>query len=228
MSAYVVIKIGGEVVASPHMAAIAADVAEMQARGERVVVVHGGGPQATDLQKKLGQTPNIVAGRRITDADTLDVMKMVVGGMVNVDACAALLAAGASPVGLHGASASTVARGEAPAAGHDRWGPDPVDFGSRGRRGRVNEELLALLSRAGLRARSSPRLGADREGHVYNINADIVANQRGRRPRRQGAGAGERRARGHARREPTRARASRGCRSPRGGEPSPRASSPGG
>ncbi|HEY6461245.1 MAG TPA: acetylglutamate kinase, partial [Polyangiaceae bacterium] len=69
MSEYVVVKLGGEVVAGSHMAAIAADVAEMQARREKVVVVHGGGPQATDLQKKLGQTPKIVAGRRITDAE---------------------------------------------------------------------------------------------------------------------------------------------------------------
>ena len=66
------------------------------------------GPQATELQKRLGQTPNIVAGRRITDAETLEVMKMTVAGKVNVDLCAALLAAGANPVGLHGASAGTV------------------------------------------------------------------------------------------------------------------------
>src|SRR6202035_801007 len=94
VSAYVVLKLGGEVVASAHMAAIAADVAEMQSRGERVVLVHGGGPQATELQKKLGQTPRIVAGRRITDADALDVMKMVVAGKLNVDAGSAVLPAG--------------------------------------------------------------------------------------------------------------------------------------
>src|SRR6185295_6445229 len=68
---YVVLKLGGEVVQGEHMAAIAADVAEMRAAGRAVVVVHGGGPQATDLQKRLGQTPKIVAGRRITDAETL-------------------------------------------------------------------------------------------------------------------------------------------------------------
>jgi len=106
--AYVVIKLGGEVVSGPHMAAIAADIGEMRSRGERVVLVHGGGPQATDLQKRLGQTPKIVAGRRITDADALEVMKMIVAGKVNVDACSALLAAGVSPVGLHGASALSV------------------------------------------------------------------------------------------------------------------------
>ena len=92
MSEYVVIKLGGEVIASAYMPAIAADVAEMQARGERVVIVHGGGAQATDLQKKLGQTPKIVAGRRVTDADALEVIKMIVAGKMNVDVeCSPLL-----------------------------------------------------------------------------------------------------------------------------------------
>ena len=104
----VVIKLGGEVVQGPYMAIIAADVAEMRAAGTPVVIVHGGGPQATELQRRLGQTPKIIGGRRITDTDTLEVMKMTVAGKVNVDLCAALVAAGAKPVGLHGASACTV------------------------------------------------------------------------------------------------------------------------
>ncbi|MEA2749844.1 MAG: acetylglutamate kinase, partial [Myxococcales bacterium] len=97
----VVVKLGGEVVQGPYMAAIAADVAEIRAAGAPVVLVHGGGPQATELQKRLGQTPKIVGGRRVTDQDTLEVMKMIVAGKVNVDLCAALVAGGAKPVGLH-------------------------------------------------------------------------------------------------------------------------------
>lgn len=176
MGEYVVVKLGGEVVASNHMAAIAADVAEMQARKERVVVVHGGGPQATDLQKRLGQTPKIVAGRRITDAETLEVMKMIVAGKVNVDACAALVAAGAKPVGLHGASALTVRAVKRPPRVVTGAGPDPVDFGHVGDVTGVNEELIALLSQAGY-VPVVACLGADAEGRVYNINADIVANR---------------------------------------------------
>ena len=101
----VVVKLGGEVVADASaLGAIAADVAGLSASGTRVVVVHGGGPQATKLQEQLGQTPRKIAGRRVTDEATLDVMKMVVAGKLNVDVCAALVAAGARPVGLHGAS----------------------------------------------------------------------------------------------------------------------------
>lgn len=176
MSAYVVIKLGGEVVSSATMAAVAADVAAMQARRERVVVVHGGGPQATELQKRLGQTPKIVAGRRITDAETLDVMKMVVAGKVNVDACAALLAAGARPVGLHGASALTVQAVKRPPRVVTGGGPDPVDFGHVGDVTGVNVDLLAQLSLAGY-VPVVASLGADGEGNVYNINADVVANR---------------------------------------------------
>lgn len=190
----VVVKLGGEVVAaarttdSPqegnapdqkwgaHLAAIAADLAELRASGARVVVVHGGGPQATALQKQLGQTPNMVAGRRVTDADTLEVMKMAVAGKVNVDLCAALLAAGARPVGLHGASSCAVRAVRRPPRVVSGGGPAPIDFGFVGDVVDVNRELLALLTGAGHVAVLAC-LGADQAGNVFNINADVVANK---------------------------------------------------
>ena len=73
------IKIGGEIVDSPQMEIVAHGIVELQSAGYHGVLVHGGGAQATAMQKKLGQTPNIVGGRRITDKNALDVMKMVVG-----------------------------------------------------------------------------------------------------------------------------------------------------
>jgi acetylglutamate kinase len=176
MSDYVVIKLGGEVVASPAVAAIAADIAQMQARGERVVVVHGGGAQATALQKRLGQTPKIVAGRRVTDADALEVIKMVVAGKMNVEACAALLAAGARPVGLHGASALAVRATRRPPRVVAGAGPDPIDFGMVGDVAGVNRDLVELLSGAGY-VPVLACLAADERGTVLNINADVVANR---------------------------------------------------
>lgn len=172
----VVIKLGGEVVQGPHMAAIAADVAEMQRAGVSVVIVHGGGPQATELQKKLGQTPTIIGGRRVTDAATLDVMKMIVAGKMNVDLCAALVAAGARPVGLHGASSLAVLAKRRPPKLVTGGGPDPVDFGFVGDVVGVNVELIALLSGAGYLPVLAC-LGADERGATFNINADAVANQ---------------------------------------------------
>jgi acetylglutamate kinase len=172
----VVLKLGGEVVAGEHMAMVAADVAEMRAMGQAVVVVHGGGPQATELQKRLGQTPKIVAGRRITDEGALEVMKMTVAGKVNVDVCAALVGAGAKPVGLHGASALLIRAVKRPPRVVAGGGPDPIDFGHVGDVVGVNAELVSLLSNAGY-VPVIACLGADEKGGVYNINADIVANK---------------------------------------------------
>jgi acetylglutamate kinase len=163
-------------VQGPHMAAIAADVAEMRAAGTPVVIVHGGGPQATELQKRLGQTPKIVGGRRITDEETLEVIKMTVAGKVNVDLCAALIAGGAKPVGLHGASACTVLATRRPPTMVTGGGPEPVDFGYVGDVVGVNDALIGLLVGDGF-VPVIACLGADEKGGVYNINADAVANQ---------------------------------------------------
>jgi acetylglutamate kinase len=175
-SSVVVIKLGGEVVQGPHMAAIAADVTDLRRSGVCVVMVHGGGPQATHLQKRLGQTPKIVGGRRITDAETLDVMKMAVAGQVNVDLCGALVRAGTKPVGLHGASACTVHAKRRPPTVVTGGGPDPIDFGFVGDVVGVNAALIGLLNGAGY-VPVIACLGADESGEVYNINADAVANQ---------------------------------------------------
>ena len=140
-------------------------------------MVHGGGPQATELQKQLGQTPNIVAGRRVTDAATLDVMKMIVAGLVNVDLCAALVRAGCKPVGLHGASSGAIQREEAAAEGHRGRGAGSHRFRPRRRRDRrePGAPLAARHERA--TSRCSRASAATTSGQTYNINADTVANQ---------------------------------------------------
>lgn len=171
----IVIKVGGDVVASEAMAAVASDVAALTARGERVVLVHGGGPQATAMQRRLGIEPNVVAGRRITDAQTLDVMKMIVAGQLNVDLCAALLAAGARPVGLHGASSHAVRARRRPPRIVSGGGHEPIDFGLVGDVVGFNLPLITTLLDAG-HVPVIACLGADDAGTVLNINADIIAN----------------------------------------------------
>jgi acetylglutamate kinase len=175
VSSTVVVKLGGNMATGEHAPAIAADIAAL-AGDHRVVVVHGGGPQATAMQERLGQEPNVVAGRRITDADALEVMKMVVGGQINIDLCRALLAAGARPVGLHGASSRAIAARKRPPRVVTGFGDEPVDFGWVGDVVGVNRDLLELLGEAGY-VPVLACLGADEAGEVYNINADIVANQ---------------------------------------------------
>jgi acetylglutamate kinase len=167
----IVLKIGGEVITSPALPMIARDIARIGS----AVVVHGGGALASEVQRSLGQVPNIVGGRRITDQAALDVIKMVVAGRMNVDLCAALVAAGAQPVGLHGASSLVVRAVKRPPRVMPGTDGLPIDFGFVGDVTGVNAALLSLLLGAGFLPVLAC-LGADENGAVYNINADTVAN----------------------------------------------------
>jgi acetylglutamate kinase len=173
MSGGIVVKIGGEVVGSGEAALLARD---LHALGGRIAIVHGGGPQATALQKQLGLETRQIAGRRVTDAATLDVMKMAVAGKLNVDLCAILVAAGVQAVGLHGASALAVRAVKRPPKVYAGAGPDPVDLGLVGDVTGFNLALLDTLWGAGY-VPVIACLGADADGGVYNINADMVGNQ---------------------------------------------------
>ena len=171
----VVVKVGGEIFRSAAIRAVAMDVAAASGRGDRVFMVHGGGPQASALQKALGQEPKVVGGRRITDQAALDVMKMVVAGHLNVEMCAALLGAGARPVGLHGASSMAIEAVRRPPRVVTGGGPDPIDFGLVGDVVGFRIDLLQLLASKGY-VPVLASLGADPGGQVLNINADIIAN----------------------------------------------------
>jgi acetylglutamate kinase len=172
----IVVKLGGEVVGSGAAALLGADLRALVAEGARVAVVHGGGPQVTALQQRLGIATRQVAGRRITDEATLEVLKMAIAGQVSVDLCAALGASGLRPVGLHGASALVVeARRSGPQVIASA-GPDPIDFGLVGEITGINLALLDTLWGAGYLPVLAC-LGCDAAGGVYNLNADLVGNQ---------------------------------------------------
>ncbi len=166
----VVVKLGGNAIGA-GLPAIAPDLAHIP----RLVVVHGGGPQTTALQQALGQTPRKVAGRRITDEAALDALKMAVGGKINIDLCAGLVRAGARPIGLHGASACVILAARRPPskyAGSDAL----VDLGLVGDVIGVDCRLLEQLMDLG-HVPVLACIGCSREGVVYNINADVVANR---------------------------------------------------
>jgi acetylglutamate kinase len=171
-----VIKLGGDVIGSGDAALLAGDVRALVDDGARIAIVHGGGPQATELQKRLGLATVQVAGRRVTDAATLDVMKMVLAGKLNVDLCATLLAAGVSAVGLHGASGQLIRAVRQPPRVYAGAGPDPVDLGLVGEVTGFHLPLLETLWAAG-HVPVIACLGADATGAIYNINADLVGNQ---------------------------------------------------
>ncbi len=172
----IVLKLGGEIVAGPEMDVIAADVRSLVDGWHRVSIVHGGGPQATALQKALGLETRMVAGRRYTDPPTLEVMKYVVAGKLNVDLCAKLLSHGVMGVGLHGASALAIQARLRPPKPMAGAGPDPVDLGLVGDVVGFNLGLLGDLHER----RYVPVLaclGCDDKGQALNINGDTVASQ---------------------------------------------------
>ena len=173
----VVVKIGGATLEdAPQIAAIAADLVALRERGDHVLIVHGGGPQVTALLERLG-TPNpSKAGRRITDAPMLEVVKMVLGGQLNINLCMTLRAAGLPIVALSGVSAGIIDAIKRPPRVISGWGDEPVDFGHVGDIVGIATEPLRLLCEAGYVPLLNS-IGGDRVGNAYNINADIAATR---------------------------------------------------
>lgn len=173
-----VIKCGGEIARDEKaLDHLAQDIALIFHVGIRPVVVHGGGPQATDLQRRLGQEPNIVQGRRITDDATLEVAKMVFAGQINVDILGALRRHGISAVGVSGVDGDLIHAVRRPATemrDAKTGEKTQVDWGHVGDITGVNTRLLQKLLDDGYVPVLSS-LGSDRAGHVLNINADTVA-----------------------------------------------------
>jgi acetylglutamate kinase len=173
-----VIKCGGEIARDPQaLDFLAQDIALVSHIGVRPVVIHGGGPQATELSKKLGHEPHIIQGRRVTDDATLEVAKMVFAGQINVDILGALRRHGLQPVGVSGVDGDLIEAVRRPATEMR----DPatgesmqVDFGHVGDITRVNTRLLSKLLDDGY-VPVLASLGGDGQGNVYNINADTVA-----------------------------------------------------
>ncbi len=138
--------------------------------------MHGGGPQTTELSRRLGIEPQLVGGRRITDEASLDVVKMVVAGRLNVDLVAALRAAGVPAVGLSGSSGVVRAHRRPPRVVSGSGGAGGRLRSGRRRRGDSTCALLDALDAGGYLPVVAC-LGADAGGMTLNINADVVASQ---------------------------------------------------
>src|SRR5262249_5955612 len=173
-----VLKIGGELAQDKEQLARSAGAAAAAflGAGVKVAVVHGGGPRATELQKRLGLQPQLVAGRRVTDAATLEVMKMTLAGQVSVDVASAFRLAGVRALCTTGVSAGLVSATRRPPRVLTGAGPDPVDLGLVGDVADVDVELVDRLASIGV----VPVLGSlcgDAQGQVFNVNADTVASR---------------------------------------------------
>ena len=174
-----IIKVGGEVAADPvARKSLAQDISLLTHVNIRIVLVHGGGPQASSMSRRLGLEPRMVQGRRVTDEETLDVAKMVFAGQINVDLLSALRAEGVRAVGLSGVDADILHATRRPPTEmkNDEGETEVVDFGHVGDVKGVDSALLSLLVNHGY-VPVLASLGSDADGNILNINADTVATE---------------------------------------------------
>ncbi len=175
-----VVKIGGEIADSDQtLHSFCEEVALLSQVGIHVVMVHGGGKQATQLSKQLGIEPQMVQGRRITDEKTLDVVMMVFAGTINTEIIAALREYGAEPVGISGVDGGIINAVKRPPMKikNEKTGQDEVvDFGHVGDIESIDPKLLEVLLAADF-VPVMASLGGDDAGNILNINADTVASE---------------------------------------------------
>ncbi len=173
----IIVKVGGTTLTDDaQIAAIAADLLALHSEGAHLVMVHGGGPQVTALLEQLGIPQARRAGRRITDAPTLEVVKMVLAGQLNVNLALSLQAKGLPIIALSGVSSQIIDGVKRPPRIVSGWGDEPVDFGHVGDIAGINTAPLRLLCEGGYIPLMNS-LGADSSGNAWNINADIAATR---------------------------------------------------
>ena len=162
-----IVKVGGAVVEDE--AQLAQLLKDFSAIEGRKLLVHGGGRKATKVAEALGIESKMVGGRRITDADMLNVVTMVYGGLVNKNLVARLQANGVNALGLTGADMDVI-------RSHKRPIKDGVDFGYVGDVDKANGQMLSKLIEEGIILVMAP-LTHDGQGNILNTNADTIASE---------------------------------------------------
>ena len=172
----VVIKYGGNAMTDPTLkAAFARDVVLLKLVGLNPVVVHGGGPQIEDLLKRVGKKGEFIQGMRVTDAETMEVVEMVLGGQVNKDVVNLINQAGGKAVGLTGKDGRFIRAKKLMMESKDKPG-DLIDIGQVGQITKIDPSLIAFLDSGDFIPVIAP-IGVGEEGETYNINADVVAGK---------------------------------------------------
>ena len=151
--------------------ALMEQVAILHQVGIRVVVVHGGGPQLTEVQQSLGLEAKMVAGRRVTDARSIEVTSMVLNGLVNTQILGICREVGINAVGVSGVDAGLIRAHKRPPVQVEG---QTVDYGFVGDIDLVDAKVLQQLLDDGIMPVVSP-VSADNRGTLLNINADTVA-----------------------------------------------------
>jgi acetylglutamate kinase len=172
----IVVKYGGNAMTDIALQEdFAEDITLLKLIGMNPVVVHGGGPQINSLLEKIGKQGEFVQGMRVTDDETLDVVEMVLGGLVNQEIVTLINKAGGKAVGLTGKDGNFIhARKLTLSSKEDKR--KKIDIGLVGEVVKIDTAIIDLLDTQDFIPVVAP-LGVDENGTAYNINADVVAGK---------------------------------------------------
>ena len=172
----IVVKYGGNAMADEELkSSFARDVVLLKLVGMNPVVVHGGGPQIEQLLARLGKKGEFVQGMRVTDAETMDVVEMVLGGQVNKEVVELINQAGGKAVGLTGQDGAFI-RARKMLLADKGNGNGRVDIGQVGEVDSIDPSVIGALEQGGFIPVVAP-IGTGADGTTYNINADLVAGK---------------------------------------------------
>ena len=173
----IVIKYGGNAMTDPHLKeCFAHDVVLLKLVGLNPVVVHGGGPQIESLLARVGKKGEFIQGMRVTDAETMELVEMVLGGQVNKDIVNLINQAGGKAVGLTGKDASFIRAKRLRMQKLDAPMGDLIDIGQVGEITSIDPTLISFLDKGDFIPVIAP-IGVGEDGETYNINADVVAGK---------------------------------------------------
>ncbi len=175
----IVVKFGGNAMVDPELHdSFARDIVLMKLVGMNPVVVHGGGPQIGKLLEKLNISTEFVDGMRVTDAETMDVVEMVLGGSVNKEIVASINRNGGKAVGVTGKDGQLIRARKLTVnrASPELEVPEIIDIGHVGEVDKIDTEVLNLVIGSNFIPVIAP-IGVGDNGDTFNINADLVAGK---------------------------------------------------
>ena len=172
----IVVKFGGNAMVDEKLKqCFARDVVLLKLVGMNVVVVHGGGPQIENLLTRVGKKGEFIQGMRVTDAETMEIVEMVLGGQVNKDVVNLINQAGGKAVGLTGKDSGMVRAKKLMLHNRDNY-EDLIDIGMVGDITSIDPSLISHLQAGAFIPVIAP-IGVGENGETYNINADVVAGK---------------------------------------------------
>jgi acetylglutamate kinase len=175
----IIVKYGGNAMIDESLkASFASDIVLMQTVGMRPIVVHGGGPQIGDLLERLNIESKFVNGMRVTNEETMDVVEMVLGGLVNKEIVSLLNQAGGRAMGVTGKDGQFIRASQLKIKlkSPDLEVPEILDIGHVGKVESIDTRVLTMLTENNMIPVVAP-IGVGQNGESYNINADLVAGK---------------------------------------------------